>query len=53
MPNVPCNHIADYYQHLWENQKCIAYNILRQGYKAWSEGTAVKYAFGMEANNLY
>lgn len=45
---VPCTHIADYYQRKWEQQKCIAYNLLRHGYRQWAEGRATD-----PANNLY
>ncbi len=34
---VPCQHIADYYPNKWLNHPCIAYNLLRQGYKAWAD----------------
>lgn len=47
---VPCQHIADYYQRMWEMQKCIAYNLLRHGYRQWSEGRAKYEAHG---NNLF
>ncbi|QIV65947.1 hypothetical protein Cp1R7AA1_006 [Mesorhizobium phage Cp1R7A-A1] len=36
--SVPCNHIADYYQRVWEAHKCIAWNLLRLGYREWSNG---------------
>lgn len=49
MVMVPCLHIADYYQRAWEKQKCIAYNLLRHGYRQWAEGRAE----GNKANNLY
>lgn len=45
---VPCQHIADYYQLKWEGHKCIAYNLLRHGYKAWAKGNVTN-----PANNLY
>lgn len=35
---VPCEHIADYYTHRWQNHKCIAFNLLRRGYGQWSRG---------------
>lgn len=35
---APCQHIADYYQYRWENHHCIAFNLLRRGYKQWSNG---------------
>ena len=33
-----CDHVAIYYQKLWENHKCIAWNLLRRGYTQWSRG---------------
>lgn len=50
---VPCLHISVFYQKKWQDQKCIGYNILRQGYLAWANGTAVEISNGMVANNLY
>jgi hypothetical protein len=47
--SVPCQHIADYYQRRWENHKCIAFNLLRHGYRQWAEGR-VNSDF---PNNLY
>lgn len=47
---VPCQHIADYYQHRWEAHKCIGFNLLRHGYRQWSEGRAV---YQTDGNNLY
>lgn len=44
---VPCQHIADYYQHLWNKHKCIGWNLLRLGYKEWAKGTPKDW------NNLY
>lgn len=35
---VPCQHIADYYQYKWEQHRCIAWNLLRRGYKQWASG---------------
>jgi hypothetical protein len=46
---VPCMHIADYYQYRWENHKCIAYNMLRHGYRQWATG----YVRDYRVNNLY
>lgn len=47
--SVPCQHIADYYQQAWEGHKCIAYNLLRQGYRAWADpGRPIS-----EHNNLF
>lgn len=45
---VPCLHIAEFYQRQWEGHKCIAYNLLRHGYRQWAEGRATD-----PANNLY
>lgn len=36
---APVNHIAEYYQRKWEQHKCIAWNLLRRGYKEWANGT--------------
>ena len=47
-PAVPCQHIADYYLNCWTNHKCIAFNLLRMGYAAWSRGGHIS-----SANNLY
>lgn len=44
---APCMHIAEYYQRRWEQHKCIAFNLLRQGYRQWAEGRP------NNANNLY
>lgn len=44
---VPCQHIADYYQHLWQRRRCIGWNLLRQGYRQWAEGQV------FEWNNLF
>jgi len=43
-----CAHIADYYDTLWKSHMCIAWNLLRRGYKQWSKGF-VEAGF----NNLY
>lgn len=45
---VPCQHIADYYQRRWEAHKCIAFNLLRIGYKQWASGTVA-----CNSNNLF
>ena len=45
---VPCQHIADYYQLKWEGHKCIAWAVLRHGYRQWAEGRA-----DGVVNNLY
>lgn len=44
---VPCQHIADYYDWKWKQHKCIAYNLLRYGYKQWAKGEVDR------ENNLY
>lgn len=44
---VPCQHIADYYEQLWQGHKCIAWNFLRRGYRQWSQGLIE------QCNNLY
>lgn len=46
---VPCQHIADYYQHSWERQHCIGFNLLRHGYAQWARGGS----FNRELNNLF
>ena len=46
--SAPCAHIADYYQLRWEQHHCIAFNILRWGYRQWAEGRATD-----PANNLF
>lgn len=46
---IPCLHIAAYYQLLWEQRKCIAYNLLRIGYREWATGTVKDPTL----NNLY
>lgn len=48
-PAVPCLHIAEYYQLKWEAHKCIAWNLLRRGYREWAEGRVVD----PQVNNLY
>jgi len=50
---APCQHIADFYQVMWEKQPCIGYNMLRHGYRAWANGRAIERSHGMAANNLY
>jgi len=47
---VPCQHIADYYQRAWAAHHCIAFNLLRHGYRAWAEGNA---KYDPAGNNLY
>ena len=46
---VPCQHIAAYYQYMWENRPCIGYNLLRWGYLQWAEDRVKDF----EVNNLY
>ena len=45
---VPCQHIADYYQLKWEEHKCLAWNLLRKGYRQWAAGRIER-----GTNNLY
>ena len=47
-PAAPCQHIADYYDVQWWSRKCIAFNLLRHGYRAWSAGRVTN-----AANNLF
>ncbi len=51
-PAIPCAHIAAWYQIKWERNKCIAFNLLRQGYRKWAEGS-VKLCDIAGWNNLY
>lgn len=51
-PAVPCAHIAAWYQIAWERHRCIGNNLLRHGYRRWSEGS-VKIADIEHWNNLY
>lgn len=44
---VPCLHLYHYYNWKWEHRPCIAYNLLRRGYRQWAEGRPE------ELNNLY
>ena len=45
---VPCEHIADYYNMRWTEHKCLAWQLLRHGYRQWSAGCIER---GM--NNLF
>ena len=45
---IPCAHIADYYNLLWERHKCIAWAFLRCGYAQCARGGWID-----PANNLY
>jgi hypothetical protein len=49
MPAVPCQHIADYYEWRWKRHKCIAWNLLRIGYRQWAAGLVMT----RHLNNLY
>lgn len=49
LPGVPCQHVADYYQRRWEAQPCIAFNMLRHGYRQWAEARVVD----AKVNNLF
>lgn len=33
-----CDHVRAYYQYHWERRPCIAFNLLRWGYRQWAEG---------------
>ena len=35
---VPVAHIADYYDRRWESHKCLAWQLLRRGYRQLSAG---------------
>jgi hypothetical protein len=48
IPPIPCQHIADYYNWLWLNHHCIAWNLLRRGYGQCASGR-IEAGF----NNLY
>ena len=54
MPNfanvkpVPCEHIADYYNMRWTEHRCLAWQLLRHGYRQWSAGYIVR-----GVNNLF
>lgn len=43
-----CAHIAEYYQQRWLGHKCIAFNMLRRGYKQWAAGR-----IEITGNNLF
>jgi len=45
---VPCAHIADYYRVKWEARPCIAFNLLRYGYRQWARGAKLS-----PGNNLF
>jgi hypothetical protein len=47
---VPCAHIADYYERRWQAHHCIAFNLLRFGYRQWAEGRA---RYSERGNNLF
>lgn len=38
---VPCQHIADYYQFQWLQKPSLGHNLLRHGYRQWSEGKQI------------
>ena len=50
---VPCAHIADHYDRLWQERPSIGSNLLRHGYRQWAEGRAVLSVDGKAWNNLY
>jgi hypothetical protein len=35
---APCEHVYAYYQRLWEDKHCIAFNLLRRGYYQAARG---------------
>lgn len=45
---VPCAHIADFYQQMWEGHKCLAWQLLRKGYRQAAKGLVEA-----EVNNLW
>lgn len=45
---VPCAHIAAYYDVLWNAHKCLAWQLLRRGYRQWANGS-IEVGF----NNLF
>ena len=47
VPEVPCAHIAAYYQQLWESHKCLAWQLLRRGYRQAAKGIVE------DCNNLW
>lgn len=38
IPPVPVAHIADFYDRQWEANKCLAWQLLRRGYRQLSVG---------------
>jgi hypothetical protein len=38
VPAAPCQHIADYYYHLWSQNPQLGTQLLRRGYTQWSCG---------------
>lgn len=45
---VPCAHIADYYDRMQNKRRCIAFNLLRRGYRQWAVGGGID-----PENNLF
>lgn len=45
---IPCLHLYDYYNWLWEQNHCIAWNLLRRGYFQCAVGM-----IRLPENNLY
>lgn len=47
VPVVPVAHIADFYDRQWQAHKCLAWQLLRRGYRQLSNGRIE------QANNLF
>ena len=47
MPPVPVAHIADFYDQQWADHKCLAWQLLRRGYRQLSVGRIE------QCNNLF
>lgn len=48
IPPIACDHIALFYQLEWEGHKCLAFQLLRKGYKQCSNGLIEQ-----EFNNIF
>lgn len=46
---VPCQHIADYYNHRQEENPSLGNNLLRRGYQQFASGRIESYS----VNNLF
>ncbi len=33
-----CAHIADFYEREWQTRPCLAWQLLRRGYRQWADG---------------